>query len=322
MKKLVIIVSIIVFLAAVIAGAYFYYSKQIKISNGSNKKPDIIEIHENSSSLEVARDLEKMGAIKSAWLFYFCQKLQHKSIMAGFYTLRYDLSINELLKGLSSEEYLLTVITVPEGKRLEQIAALVQVKNIFGYKEFLTAAHGNEGRLSADTYYLSKKTTVVDFVKMMADNFAAKTAGLQFTPEQLVLASMVERESNINDQKATIAGIFQNRLNIGMKLQSDPTVYFVNDSINITNIAPEEVTQYVFWHAPSVTFRSLVSLYNTYIYEGLPPEPICTPSLTSLMAAIKPEKNNYFYFLHDKDGNLHPASTLQEHEDNVTKYLK
>lgn len=305
-----------------VASGYWYFNRLISETNTNNKPEDVIEIHEGSSSADIAKSLHDLGAVKSAWAFWLYGKLSKKQIIAGVYTLNYQLSIKELAAKLSSGEYLMTKITIPEGKRLEQIAAMLEDKHIFGYRDVIAAATGHEGRLFPDTYYISKKTTASEFIKMMLDNFDKKTASLNLTADQLVLASIVERESVKDDERPMVAGIYQNRLKIDMRLEADPTVLYAHDSEFMVDITPEEATRYTFWQPIDFsTYKTIISPYNTYINKGLPSGPICSPGLASIRAAISPQDNDYFFFLHDANGLIHPARTLEEHQANIEKYL-
>jgi len=243
-------------------------------------------------------------------------------IIAGIHTLDYNLSTKELIKKLSSNENILTKITIPEGKRVEQIAAMLEDKKIFGYKEILSAAEGYEGKLFPDTYYISRRTKAQEFVEIMVNNFNKKTSEINFSQDDLILASIIEREAIKNEERPIIAGIFKNRLEINMKLEADPTVLYVNDSQKIVDITPQEATQYTFWQPIDFSlYRSLVSPYNTYLNQGLPPYPICSPGLSSIEAAINSIDSDYLFFLHGSDGQLHPALNNDEHEINKDLYL-
>lgn len=321
-KVLFVILVIIIIFAAIMAGAYFYYQKQINTTNQSSKPIDTIEIKDNTSSIEVSDELESMGAIKSSWIFLIYQKIHYKQIKAGIYSLPYNLSARELVDRLSSGEFLLTRVTIAPGKRAEQIAAMLEEHQIFGYSQFLEATRGYEGRLYPDSYLIGKKTTASDLVRMMTDNFSRKTAGLNLSKDQLVLASIVERETNKDEDRALVAGIFANRLEINMKLESDPTVLFVNDSNNLAGISPYDATQYYFWKAINFSlYKTLDSPYNTYVYTGLPPAAICNPGLASLKAAISPQANDYLFFFHDSGGTIHPTKTYEEHQVLKQQYL-
>ncbi len=319
MKKILIIMGSLIILVCFL---YWYYYNSTNYQEDTDKEAVMIEIKEGASSITIARDLQSIGAIKNAWVFFAYQKLNNKIIMSGKYSLPFNLSIAELVEKFSSGELLLTKITIPEGKRIEQIAAMMEDKKYFSYKDILLAAFGKEGRLFPDTYYIGKKTTTEEFVKMMTDNYDKKTANLNLTNDQLILASIVEREATKDQERPLIAGIFQNRININMKLEADPTTLYANDSERLVNISPYDATQYIFWQPIKFSlYKTIESPYNTYLYGGLPPKPICSPGLASIKAAQNPEKTDYIFFLHGSDGNIHPAKDNAEHEKNKDLYL-
>lgn len=321
-RPLIITISILLVFVVASIFAYLFYNKAINVSNLSAKPNDIIEIDSGTSTLEVAKRLEELGAVKDSRIFFLYAKLNSKNIQAGMHTLVYNLSVKDLVEKLSSGEYLLQKVTVPEGKRIEQIAAMLEDKKIFNYYDILKAAEGNEGHLFPDTYYIAKKTTASDFVKMMLDNFTARTSALNVSDQELILASILEREAINDNERPTIAGIFSNRLKIGMKLEADPTVLYANDSQKIVGITPYDATQYTFWQPISFSlYKTINSPFNTYTNSGLPPAPICSPGLASITAAKNPETNNYFFFLHGSDGGFYPAVNNSEHESNKEKYL-
>lgn len=180
-----------------------------------------------------------------------------------------------------------------------------------------------EGFLFPDTYFIPQKaptsTTIsAIIIKKALDNFSKK-----FTPEMearakeinmsvyniITLASIVEKESGRNsDERKIVAGIFYNRLNAGMGLESDATVNYVTKK-----------------NSPAPTWEDLKtdSPYNTYKHQGLPPGPIANPSLSSIMAVLYPTKTGYFFFLHKQpSGEAVYSTTFEEHVQNKFKYLK
>ena len=150
----------------------------------------------------------------------------------------------------------------------------------------------------------------------------------------LTLASIVEREAMLDEEKPLIAGVYQNRLDpkkwpLGL-LQSDPTIFYVHDSLELAKVPVDQWTTYTFW-APikggltDETLPADLAGYHTYTSKGLPPGPIDTPTLTSIDAALEPDTNDgYFYFLAKGDGSGTTAfaKTLKEHQANVKKYVK
>lgn len=227
-------------------------------------------------------------------------------------------------------------ITIPEGWSNKQIADYLQGKQLVAAKDFLAAQKSFdvsaypilsskpktadlEGFLFPDTYRVAASSTdeANGIIKKMLDNFSAKfTADMEQQAktqksnvfQTLVLASIIEKEAdgNLTDRK-TIAGIFDNRLKADMPLQSDATVSYITGKNSAQ--ASLEDTQ-------------IDSPYNTYKYAGLPPGPICNPSLDSIEAALNPTPNDYFYFLTDpKTGRAVFAKTYDEHLKNKAKYL-
>lgn len=308
-------------IVAIVSG-YFYFNSLVSRPNDNQKPADTVEVKEGASSAEVAESLEQLGAIRSSWAFLFYTKLSGRKIRAGVYSLPYNLSIKELSEKFSSGEYLLTKITIPEGKRIEQIGAMLEDKKIFAYKDVISAAAGSEGNFFPDTYYISRKTTASEFLQMMRDEYKKRTSGMNVTKEQLILASIIERESVNDEERPLVAGVYANRLAIDMKLEADPTVLYAHDSQFMRDITPYEATQYTFWQPIEFSlYRTIASPYNTYVNYGLPIAPICSPGLASIKAAQAPMKHNYYFFLHDAQGQIYPAENLQQHNKNIQDHL-
>ncbi len=205
-------------------------------------------------------------------------------------------------------------ITVVEGKRREEIATELENKGITSAKDFLAASSGVEGTLFPDTYRFFPNTSASDVVSKMQENFNTKTASLNLTRDQLILASIVEREASGDSERATIAGVYNNRLKINMKLEADPTTQYAKDTLAY-QANPDSTFQ--FWGVITVAdYQGVHSPFNTYTVEGLPPGPICNPGIKSIEAAINPETNPYYYFVH-KNGQLLLAKTLAQHNQQV-----
>jgi UPF0755 protein len=139
----------------------------------------------------------------------------------------------------------------------------------------------------------------------MTSTFESKTSELELTRDQVILASLIERETITDEERPIVAGILNNRLDIGMALQVDATIQYAKGSWD--PILPQD--------------KALNSPYNTYKFPGLPPGPIANPGLTSLKAVANPEETDFFYYLHDSKGKIYYAKTLEEHNQNITKYL-
>jgi UPF0755 protein len=257
------------------------------------------------------------------------------------------------------------VLSIRTGLRLEQIAALIQAKPadrgldrltmsaaaflnlvrtppaaLLGDYLWLQIPKGGslEGYLAAGDYRLLPDASPQDLVRMMLDRFladvgpdrmkVAASRGLTWY-QVLTLASTVEREARLDSERPMIAGVLQDRLNPHAEtagfLGSDPTVFYVNDTLQLAKIAVAEWVGYSFWARPLGTLPanlpSDLAAYNTYTAKGLPPGPLCTPTVVSIDAALNPDtKGGYLYFLAKKDGTTVFAKTYAEHKKNIQMY--
>ena len=188
-------------------------------------------------------------------------------------------------------------ITITEGKRKEEIAAQLASAGICSYQDFLVASANFEGTLFPDTYRFFPNSAATDVVSKMEADFVSRTSADAPTHDQLVLASIVEREAENDHDRPLIAAVYANRLSIGMSLQSDPTVQYSKDSIDYQNSKNPE--SFKFWNPiTQEDYHSASSPFNTYEIAALPPEPIANPGLASIEAAIHPANNNYLYFIY------------------------
>jgi len=202
-------------------------------------------------------------------------------------------------------------ITIIEGKRREEIADQLQAAGITNAADFLAASANDEGYLFPDTYRFYPDTPASDVVARMHDDFDERVGSNPPTTDQLILASIIEREASNDAERPIIAAVYLNRIRIGMKLQSDPTVQYGKDTLAL---AAGTLTK--FWQPiTEADYTSVNSPFNTYQIPGLPPAPICDPGLASIEAAENPASIDpadiYFY---EKNGQLLLAKTLAEHD--------
>jgi UPF0755 protein len=256
-------------------------------------------------------------------------------VAAGLYRLHGGMTVREIAESLQTADLSRNYLTVLEGWRVEQIAsALPEVYLSFQSDEFLATLHTRipdytftsdlpdppslEGYLFPDTYHLSENMTATDLVKAMLDNFEDQVDAelrAQFSQngfnlhQAVTLASIIEREAVIAEEGPVIASVFLNRLALGMKLEADPTVQYAIGS------------EGEGWWKTSLTIDDLIvqSLYNTYLYEGLPPGPIANPGLSALRAVAFPAETTYLYFraMCDGSGRHAFAVTFEEHLKNA-----
>ena len=291
------------------------------------------EVKRGESSQSVGLRLERAGLIKSRYFWNLLGKLEKDFIKSGTYKLDMPMSQAALYSLLVSGRQTLHRVTIPEGLTLSKMAARFEYEDICSAEDFLNAARNPdiiaeyniparsmEGYLFPDTYFFPSSYNAKEVVRTMADNFFRKIKMIdpsvsELTPRQLyekiIIASIVEREYSIPEEAAIMAGVFYNRLNINMGLQSCATVEYV-----ITEI-------YGLPHPGFITGADLEidNRYNTYKWAGLPPGPISAPGEIALTAAFFPEQTDFYYFrLEDTDSGRHIFSRTNE-EHNIAGRL-
>jgi UPF0755 protein len=210
----------------------------------------------------------------------------------------------------------LVAVTIPEGATRKDIAKTAQLKNPqFDVDAFLSLTEGKEGYLFPETYFVPPDFTAEELVAFIEKTYQEKVVPLktQFEArgrtekEVLTLASLLERETNSEESMKVVAGILENRMEIGMALQVDASLEYILEK-PLKELTPEDL--------------KIDSPYNTYSHNGLPPTPIGNPGLRAIEAILNPTKSSYFYYITDEQGEFHYAKTFEEHKLNVQKYLR
>lgn len=320
MKKVPIIILSIVFLMLVGATISLIYFKN-SISKANNLETPILYKIDNLATVnKVGEDLYKEKAINSVFHFRLAYLIFNKKIKPGFYEFPAKASTIDIINQINDGKIKIIKITVPEGWRAEQIAARLNENKILDGGEFIKVAKQYEGELFPDTYFFNPIMTPAEVIEMMRTNYKERTAELTINQDDLALASIIEREAVKDEERSLIAGIYKNRIEKKMKLEADPTVQYGKDNIAIEKLAPADELQFKFWKPiKTVDYQTVKSEYNTYLITGLP-KPICNPGIKSIEAALKPKKHNYYYFL-QHDGEIYPAVTEAEHNQNRVKIL-
>lgn len=298
---------------------------------GTGETVKIVDLAKGTTIRKFADDLEIQGVIRSAFMFQMLARLNGASarVKAGTYQLSDALSPAEILRKLVAGEVYEKKFSLPEGYSIFQAAELLEGKKLFKGEEFLQACRNRqllkeiginaataEGYLYPGTYNLLKMEDPASLVKAMAAQ-SARLYAERFAPLEkmgrlsrhqiLTLASIVEKEAVVPDERPLIASVFLNRLKKRMPLQSDPTsVYGVRAFSG--KVSGEDVRRN--------------SAYNTYVINGLPPGPIGNPSNGAIEAVLKPATSGYYYFVAKKDGSHHFSASLDEHNRAVNLYLK
>ena len=261
------------------------------------------EIDKGESVSSIASKLKEFRLIRSPLYFRFIVRQQKITLQAGVYQLSGALSPVEIAKSLTRGLAVDKKITIPEGYRSEQIAETAGLP----IKDFLLATGGLEGELFPDTYFVKKDITASELATILHNNFIKKAGNVD--KETLILASLVERETRGDAEKPIVAGILKKRLAAGWPLELDATVqYFLGKPGN-------------WWANTTLLDRKLKSPYNTYLNKGLPPGPIGNPGLASIKAVQNSVESPYWFYLHDKSGTIHYGATLEEHNQNIAKYI-
>ncbi|MFH1048723.1 MAG: endolytic transglycosylase MltG [Patescibacteria group bacterium] len=338
-KVLLVIAFFLLTVITAIVGAYFYVESQIKKPVEEVGFYRSFVISSGESAKQIGENLAKEGLIGDFFYFkfYLWKSGLKSSIKAGEYNLSSAMSIPEIVDILSKGKIVEQdiVVLIPEGlisAEIEEILAgkellekgqlikAVLEKNLNRYYkyDFLLDKPKDanlEGYLFPDTYNFYKKTTPEEILEKILNNFDKKV-DLEMREEiarqgktifeVLTLASIVQEEANGAGDMKIVAGIFQNRLDIGKPLESDATINFVSG---------KKMRQ------PLFSDLEISSPYNTYKNIGLPPGPIDNPGIDAMRAVIWPEKSSYLYFLHTPDGKAVYGRTYEDHLRNRVKYL-
>ena len=291
----------------------------------------IIQVSRGAGLQQIAGQLYEGGLIRHPLPFVLFAKARGMAsrLQAGEYALSANMSPAEILDALYLGRVKHHILTVPEGSTLRDIGALVEGANL-GSREsvielgsdaaFIESLGLNvptlEGYLFPDTYFLTRDMGVADLLTLMVRtlerNFppemAVKAAGLGLSKHAVVtLASLIEKEAQVDSERELISAVFHNRLRRGMRLQCDSTVIYALGQAFQGNLRKADL--------------KVDSPYNTYRYGGLPPGPIANPGGRSLTAAVSPADVRYLYFVATRqDGAHHFSKTLKEHNRAVRRY--
>lgn len=331
-------IALIIFFSFVIIlflGSVFYYSYQVRNFQTQNSKNLSFEIKKGQGFIAISDNLFSKNLINKPFILklYLLISGDGKKLQAGSYEIEPGMSLQKLVYKFVNGKVASNKLVLLEGWRFSQVQNAM-VKNNLMDSESLDSAlsesyqsieefkkidpkfSGNsfEGIFFPDTYLFNKDTKNSEIVKTIFDNFKKKTSDFQilqssssFSPyEVLILASIVEREVKSFSDRKLVASVFINRLKKGIKLQADPTVQYAKGDT---------------W--PTITqadYKDVNSPYNTYLNDGLPPTPICNPSLSSIKAVVLAPKTSYFYFFNTEDGSTIFSQTIEEHLEKQKSY--
>ena len=306
--------------AILVAGVALYVGKREFDGPGPSTTTTNFMVRPNTGVAEIADQLERRGLISDSRIFRLgVRAYDHDSgLKAGEYEIKAGASMRDIMELLESGKSVLASLTIPEGLTVEQ--AFRRIAEHEALTGDMPAEIPPEGSLIADTQRFTRGATRQQIIdKMLADQkrlveniWKRRVSGLPLSDinEFVTLASIVEKETGITDERSRVAAVFINRLNKGMRLQSDPTILY---GLFGGKGRP----------ADRPIYQSDIDKptpYNTYVINGLPPGPIANPGRESLEAVANPSKTKDLYFVADGTGGHVFAATLEEHNENVARW--
>ena len=283
-------------------------------------EPRMVTIEKGQSFRQVARSLKSAGVVRSALVFMLYAQFTGaaRRVKPGDYAFRGGERMSEVMRHLVRGDFIVVTVAIPEGLNVHEIAEKIGATGLFCPDDFERAARngplvralglmplGAEGYLFPATYKFSPRATINDVLTaMLARFYQVLTPQVEeqmfkqdLDARRLVtMASIVEKEAKMPGERPLIAGVFYNRLRLGIPLQSDPTAEYSLDGVSAVDAV----------HTPSA--------YNTYVISGLPPGPIANPGLKSIDAALYPAHTDFLYFVARDDGTHVFSRTLKEHD--------
>lgn len=312
-----------------VVGAGAYVAFVLNTPYAGFRQPVFVDLPRGTSTLQMATLLRHSGVIRHFWAFLAARAVRPGArLEAGEYQFSRPASALQVFDRIARGDVFYYELVVPEGKNMFDIADEAQRLGLFPSAKFLKAAHDTalirdldpraptlEGYLFPDTYRLSRHTTPEDLCRIMTRRFRQEWTKLETRApvhRTVTLASMVEKEGRIAEERPLIASVFLSRLALGMKLDCDPTTIYAallagsySGAIHRSDLSSD-------------------SPYNTYQHAGLPPGPIANPGLAAIKAVLDPAGAHYLYFVARGDGSgSHVfSSSLAVHRANVLRYRR
>jgi UPF0755 protein len=286
-----------------------------------------ILLHSGYSTRRIAVELQKAGVIRSARAFRLWHRLHPQpSLKAGEYLFERSVNLPEVYGRIARGDIYFHTVTIPEGYTMFDIAKAMEEAGLGPAQDFLHIAQTQtelisdlapqakslEGYLFPNTYEFTRTQSLEEMVAQMVHQFrqVAQQIGLNTNVQQTVtMASIVEKETAVPEERPRVASVYYNRLAKRMALDADPSVIYA------------ELLAGTYTGSLHHADLSVNSPYNTYRFAGLPPGPIGNPGRSALEAALHPDETKFLYFVSDgKDGHHRFAQSLQEHNRNVAAY--
>jgi UPF0755 protein len=330
-KKLLYISTFFIVLLILLGASYLAILHYI-YNSPSVKEDVVVAIPVGSGLSGISSKLLESGVIVNDKFFilFVIKEGWQDDLKAGEYKFEKGATMSDVANKIVQGDVQLDKVIIPEGLTVKEIARLLDQKGIVPESEFINETQNKEliedllgpgvnsleGYLFPETYSYSRSLTSKELITLMVQRFKAVYEPLSSLrnkinltdTEILTLASIVEKETGAGFERPIISAVFQNRLRIGMKLDSDPTVIYGMGNNYNGNLRKRDLRQY--------------TEYNTYVIKGLPPSPIANPGEDSILAVLNPADVKYLYFVSKGDGTHHFSNSLREHQNAVNKYQR
>jgi UPF0755 protein len=331
----------LIFIAALACAAWLYWAVLTPMEPANQT---FVMLHPGYSTRRIAHQLQVAGIIRSEDAFLLYHYFHRgRSLKAGEYLFEKPASVKDIHQRLARGDVYFHTVVVPEGFTMFDIARAVEAAGLGSAEDFLKAAQTDtlliadiapcanslEGFLFPDTYQLSRMQSMQEIAGSMVNQFrqVAKQIGLIATGEEktatpcvphsptdlertVTMASIVEKETAIPEERALVASVYNNRLNKKIALDADPSIIYAELLAG---------TYAGALHHDDMRFNSP---YNTYRFPGPPPGPIANPGRSALEAAMHPAQSDFYYFVADAQGHHRFAKTIEEHNRNVAAYRR
>ncbi len=316
-----------------LAGAGLYGIFHYIHSTPSVSQDTAVDINRGEGLRSIALKLRQSGVVANENLFilYVMYEGLQDRLKAGEYHFESGSTMSEVVEKLAKGDVVVYKVTIPEGLTVNEIGELLQENGVVGKEEFLEltrdkglqsellgGSSGFEGYLFPDTYLYNKGVTALELINMMVKRFntvygsfeSERTNTKLTDKEVIILASIIEKETGSPGERGLVSAVFHNRLRIGMKLDSDPTVIYGLGEDYRGKLRKSDLRR--------------ITAYNTYQVKGLPPGPIANPGKDSIAAALNPADVDYLYFVSKGDGTgTHTfSSNYNDHKQAVRDYRK
>ncbi|MGD0437645.1 MAG: endolytic transglycosylase MltG [Bryobacteraceae bacterium] len=327
-----VVLRLVVLIVLVGTGVVLLLASTLAMAYQGFPAPVILDFPKGTSTSAMAAELAESGVIRYPWQFVLARMLHPVArLEAGEYQFTHSDTTWNVFKRIERGDVFFYELTVPEGSSMFDIAGILKQFDFLSPADFLRAARDPslirdlapraptlEGYLFPSTYRVTRVTTVRQLCRMMTELFRKQWRELQkpghppAVNEVVTLASLIEKETAIPDERATVASVYENRLRLGMALDCDPTTIYA--------ALLEQRYRGTIYRSDLASPNA----YNTYQHSGFPPGPIANPGVASLKAALSPATTDYLYFVAKPDGSgRHQFSkTMEEHNRAVAAYRR